>query len=346
MNTEKIRTKENTYCPVCKEKGIPLYNDLKDRIFKTPGLWNIKKCPKNNCGTLWLDPTPVEADIIKLYDDYHTHVTLPFVPHKSVTQPIFDRIRASYLAHKYGYKPLSPSVINKLWRFVAYLHPGWIDIQAANIYYLPAKHEGLLLDVGSGNGDTLRSMKNMGWDGVGIDFDEGAVKNARSNGLDVRLGELSAQKFEDNSFDAIIINHVIEHANNPLGLLKESYRILKKNGVMVVTTPNVKSIGHAIYGKNWRGLETPQHLHLFTNKSLHKIADDAGYTNIKTFTSLQGSSHMLDESAKLAKNEEADRPPKNNLLNRTIKHIRWFIVGWIHLLIPGRDEMLVLICKK
>jgi SAM-dependent methyltransferase len=42
----------------------------------------------------------------------------------------------------------------------------------------------------------------------------------------------------DESFDAVILNNVIEHMYHPLHLLSESRRILRKNGILVITTPN------------------------------------------------------------------------------------------------------------
>ena len=71
--------------------------------------------------------------------------------------------------------------------------------------------------------------------------------------------------------------HVIEHVHDPAALLRESYRVLKPGGVMVVLTPNIESWGHARFGKNWFNLDPPRHLVLFSRKTLGKVAEREGF---------------------------------------------------------------------
>ena len=57
--------------------------------------------------------------------------------------------------------------------------------------------------------------------------------------------------------------------------------MLSKNGYIWIDTPNIDSEGHRIYGRNWRGLEPPRHLVLFSYNSLRKALIDAGFSNIQ-----------------------------------------------------------------
>ena len=86
-----------------------------------------------------------------------------------------------------------------------------------------AKHHpqgGKLLEVGSSFGFLLDYMKQDGWDVLGIEPDPRLAKHAREmNNIDV-IAELAEDAgIEDNSMDAIIMLHVIEHVPDPIGLL-------------------------------------------------------------------------------------------------------------------------------
>ena len=52
---------------------MPLYQNLRDRLFSAPGQWNLVRCAEKSCGIIWLDPMPLEGDIGEAYRDYLTH---------------------------------------------------------------------------------------------------------------------------------------------------------------------------------------------------------------------------------------------------------------------------------
>ena len=135
--------------------------------------------------------------------------------------------------------------------------------------------EGRILDVGCGRGLFLNIMKKDGWAVTGHEYDEKSASYAISNyAIDVHTGALNG-KFEDESFDVVNINHVLEHMENPGEVLAECYRILKRDGLLVVAVPNIDS-GQAIFGKeNWFQLDIPYHLYHFSTKSLLKLIADS-----------------------------------------------------------------------
>ncbi len=329
-----ILTTLRPMCPVCLVKGIPLYEKLKDRLFYTDGEWSMKKCTL--CKSVWLDPTPKDEEIHKLYLTYSTHSTIgnEFVPSGNT---FLNKVRETLLSHEYGYGYAS----NPWLRYIAYLHPAWKDAQAANIFYTPYKPKGLLLDVGCGNGSSMQMMARIGWQVVGTDFDKEAVKEAKSKGLDVRLGELKAIAFPNQSFDAIMMNHVIEHVQDPLHLLKECRRILKKGGTLVMITPNATSRGHAIFKKDWRPLETPQHLQVFSIASLRELTKKAGFEKVEAFSSIQGAYYILESSYNLKIYNDAHKVKKTTTLRKFWKHFAWFVLGWIHVISPSHAEVAV-----
>ena len=107
--------------------------------------------------------------------------------------------------------------------------------------YLKADDRGRLLDVGSGNGLFLHQMKRLGGAVAGVELDGRAASVARAKfGLEVFEGPLEEATFPDEYFDAITMNHVIEHVLDPVGLLKECRRVLRPGGKLVVTTLNIQ----------------------------------------------------------------------------------------------------------
>ena len=204
--------------------------------------------------------------------------------------------------------------VAKLLSLIAYIDPSWRDTQAANIFYLPYVKKGKLLDVGCGNGSSMQIMKSKGWQVVGIDFDEKAIKSTQQLELDVAFSAISLSKIPNEEFNAIMMNHVVEHVSDPKKLLEECRRILEKDGLLVALTPNAHSRGHKHYRDNWRGLETPQHLQIFSTNSLAMLAHCTGFKNVASFSSIQGSLYLPRASANIAKGIDPDTQKDKPLL--------------------------------
>jgi SAM-dependent methyltransferase len=143
--------------------------------------------------------------------------------------------------------------------------------------YLGGVKPGRLLDVGCGNGFFLELMRSAGWGIAGIEPDPKAAKLASERlGVHIRSEQLCDTGFEDGSFDAITMHHVVEHVHDPIGMMADSRRILKVGGHLVIATPNLSSAGHRWFKGDWRGLEPPRHLHIFSPKALAKAAEMSG----------------------------------------------------------------------
>ena len=294
---EEIQSSACPDCYVCGAPGKVLYENLIDRLFGAGGSWDLRRCPDPACGLIWLDPMPLEDEIGKAYRTYYTHYASVQGP-DNVAHRIYLQIKNGYITTKYGYPADGNSRWKRILGWMAYLNP----IRRANfdgsVCWLKAKPNGCLLEVGCGSGAFLKSMRELGWRAEGVDFDPAAVDEARKKDLLVHLGTLKAQQFSENSFDAIVMSHVIEHVHDPLDLLRECHRVLKPSGVLVVTTPNAESWGHRFYGADWRGLEPPRHLHVFTLSALSVVAIRSGFTK-STCRSMVRASDALRASEML-----------------------------------------------
>ena len=245
-------------CSICKSEGSLIYTKLNDRLFGTSGKWNIKKCNNKDCGQLWLDPMPNIEDIGKAYENYYTHDAIA-----SNIIPFLRPFEKGYLALRFGYDE-NVSFLQKMAGLFIYLLPTEKAEIDYSVLYFSKKEIGKLLDIGCGNGSFISRMKNLGWKVEGIDFDSKAVNYCNERGLDVKCGDLAQQNFENDCYDVITINHVIEHVPDAGQLIEECYRILKPGGCLVIATPNTESWIHkTIFKENYFSLDPPRHLFLF-----------------------------------------------------------------------------------
>ncbi len=92
MQNNVIQTRPCPVCPVCGSPGSSLYRGLTDPVFNVPGAWGMSKCNNPDCGTLWLDPMPAEADLPKLYASYYTHQTASPPPPGNPLRELLSRV--------------------------------------------------------------------------------------------------------------------------------------------------------------------------------------------------------------------------------------------------------------
>jgi len=316
-----------------------------DRIFGSPGEWNLKRCTNIECGAIWIDPQPKSEDIIKAYHGYHTHNNYDKI-NKTAKTRLYHYIKKQYWAYQYGYFNGLHSLWRKIIGLAILLHPikkAWLD---QKVMYLPAKPNGKLLDIGCGSGKGIELMRDLGWSVEGIDFDENAVRVARSKGLQVHCGTLDEKKYPNDYFDAITMCQVFEHLYEPVDLLRQCYHILKPNGNLIIVTPNSDSLTHRVFKSNWRGLEPPRHLNIMSMKSMKQVVLDVGF-NISSITSYVSSSHVLRSSYALKRGMTFDKGKATfNLVQFVILELITLINSTISLLNRSMGDELAVIATK
>ena len=77
--------------------------------------------------------------------------------------------------------------------------------------------------------------------------------------------------FDTDGFDAVTMSHVIEHVPDPVAFLDKCRRVLRPGGRLVLSTPNVRSLGHKRFRQSWRGLEPPARYSKYTVRSAARI---------------------------------------------------------------------------
>jgi 2-polyprenyl-3-methyl-5-hydroxy-6-metoxy-1,4-benzoquinol methylase len=252
--------------------GDIVQSGISDPDGNLSGTWSFQRCANPECGVCWLDPAPPPQELWKAYASYHTH-----------TRKSGDRFSKSTL-----------SLVHRLIKLC--LLPLWLGYglkrEADYLRFMTLANEpiGKLLDVGCGGGRFLNRMKRHGWQVEGTDFDEQATRKVTARyGITTYVGDLSQCSLHTESFDVITMSQTIEHLYDPQATLRECLRILKPGGLLVMTTPNAKSMGTNEFGAFWRGWEAPRHLHLFSVESLQQLTQRSGFGVIEARTYSAGS---------------------------------------------------------
>lgn len=259
-------------CPVCGSSTPSiLHSGMRDRLFQSPGVWQLLRC--GGCNVAWLDPRPTPETIGMAYQRYFTHAGETDIHARRMSPQRRLFLRTATLAGRPWWRCFLGPLIR-----LATLSPGIGGLIRTELRHVPWPKPGQrLLDFGCGNGEFLLFARAIGWQAIGIDADVGAVAMARSRGLSVLQGGIEALEDGLGRFDGITLAHVIEHVHDPVELLRRCHDLLAPGGWLWLETPNLDSQGHLRYEATWRGLEPPRHLVLFTRDSLAQVLRKAGF---------------------------------------------------------------------
>lgn len=291
MGEKIMRVAPRPACLLCGSPGRPAHTHLRDRLFGAPGEWDLCRCANRECGLYWLDPMPVAEDLALAYARYYTH-----------GQAIEDDERPA------GRRRM----LDRLYRFALDLASVTEARRAARDLYLGSTPPGRFLEVGCGDGNALLRLKALGWEVEGQDIDPHAgAHGLGDSAICVHRGPLEELRLPEGRYDAIAMNHVIEHAVDPLALLQECRRLLAPGGQLVVVTPNTASIGHRLAGADWRPLEPPRHLFLFSVRNLPVLAGRAGYSRVEAWSTAAnaGSVGLVSWELRSRGGHNMDQPP-------------------------------------
>lgn len=148
----------------------------------------------------------------------------------------------------------------------------------------PFKKPGRVVDVGCATGALLSWFQDAGWDATGIELCGPSARYAREErGLDVKDVPLEEAALPAASFDLVHASHLIEHLNDPRSFLRESRRLLKKGGTLLVATPNIDGFQARLFGSRWRSAIF-DHLYLFSVRTLRALMRTEGFCPVRIAT--------------------------------------------------------------
>jgi len=101
--------------------------------------------------------------------------------------------------------------------------------------------KGKILDLGCGEGEYSKRLKDSGFDVISGDIDSARFKYKDEIGF--KYCDITNKlPFADNTFDYVLLLEVIEHLRNPYAVISEINRIIKENGFLILSTPNILSL--------------------------------------------------------------------------------------------------------
>ena len=136
-----------------------------------------------------------------------------------------------------------------------------------------------ILDIGCGRGLLLQKCKEMGCETVGTELSDYSSRyGVEKLGLSIFNIDIIEEPFPDNHFDVITLYHSLEHQHNPQQIIRETYRILKKEGLLLIEVPRFNSKLSTIFKAAWFHLDVPRHLYHFEDQTLEDLVTAQGFT--------------------------------------------------------------------
>lgn len=246
-------------CPACGQAlSTSSGFDAVDRLHGTDGQFRVLVCGRCRCGLT----TPLATA---------------------------QQLRAFYPAGYGPYEdPRNPAI-----RLISTVIRAWQARRGLATFPLRALRDrgaGRGVDVGCGRGDLAASLIGIGWQMAGVEPSAEAAANARSRGVDVRVGTLADVKLEPASYDAAVFRHSLEHTPDPLADLIATHAALAPGGLVAITVPNFSNWQPRRLRSRWYHLDVPRHRSHFTRAGLVMLLDRAGFEplDVRTSTSAVG----------------------------------------------------------
>ncbi|HEY5551263.1 MAG TPA: class I SAM-dependent methyltransferase [Opitutaceae bacterium] len=246
-------------CRICGSTGEHESFTGREMMFGTRESFAYFKCA--SCGCLQISEIP--GDLARHYPGgyYSFRVALPQTPPISATKRTL-----------------------KAWRLDAALGRGNIAgrlmIALTGRPEIPKDIEDLglhsadrILDVGCGNGRFLALLRHAGFQNL-TGIDPFMPEDLAS--LDgIALHRSDVADFE-GEFDAIFIQHTLEHMPDQLGTMRHLRRLEAPTGKVIVRIPVTGSAAEKRYGTDWVQWDAPRHLFIHSKRSMQRLCADAG----------------------------------------------------------------------
>jgi SAM-dependent methyltransferase len=150
-----------------------------------------------------------------------------------------------------------------------------------------------LLDYGCGSGTWLALLRVLGctYRMIGTDITGGPLQELRTRGIDAYQCDETTllRHIKPDSIGVVHMFHVIEHLPHVDHTLESIRKILVPGGVLIGQTPNIASLGRRFWGDLWYQWHAPQHLVLFSDQTLKRHAQKAGFEVVSISSSISGA---------------------------------------------------------
>jgi len=228
-----------TRCPFCGSRNISDITKIRDYTSVDSRRYIYSAC--QNCGVIFQSFRPEASEIKNFYQsDYQPYNDqYNFFVKKFIEYRTRREIRI--------FKKLNPNIAN-------------------------------VLEIGCSFGRYLKALRDFGGFNVtGIEIDGDCCRRGKAEfNLEIINSDLLAAGFKPESFDLIVMNHVLEHLYNPAEVLAEISKVLRSGGILSIKTPNADTLERKFFKNFWFPYEAPRHIFLFSPETLKKILSASG----------------------------------------------------------------------
>ena len=233
----------NKQCIICESADCQIFPN---KFFKNV-LWRCRKC-----GLIFVHPQPASLEIKKIYSqNYFQNANSHSIGYEN------------YLADKSNII----KTFEKRFRDIEKLYP----------------NKGNVLDLGCALGFFLEVAENYGWTPYGVEISDYASTLAqRRFGDKIVQDTLDRACFPNNLFDIITMWDYLEHISNPSQELARVWQLLKKGGMLILSTPDTDSLPHKIFRDRWMGYKDQEHLYYFSKKNAIMLLERTGFKVLKS----------------------------------------------------------------
>ena len=237
-------------CCVCGSTAARSCASGLDFEYETTGdTFRMVRC--ESCGMVYLNPRPSPGDLPTIYPKtYYAY------NYEEEIAPLARRVKA------------------------------WLDRRKVDAWLnVTPTAQPRFLDVGCGDGRFLEILHQKGipkrqlW---GLELSDKVVTNLQDRGFQARLGRIEDADpigLPRGYFDLIVLLQVIEHIEHPAAVIRQLVRLLAPGGILVLETPNVKSLDRNLFkNRYWGGYHFPRHWHLFDPDTIQHLLTEHGLT--------------------------------------------------------------------
>ena len=233
-----LRDSDPETCILCGSGTVPR---LSGRMAPNLAEYGTRQCL--SCGLEFIDPVPSTETLFSIYNgEYRLHQH----DNETMSNPMLGN-RLGQRIRSAGRRLLLSIYERRFGRPIAKRLPGG---------------SGRVLEIGFGAGATLERLYAQGWNVTGLEVAEGPVLSARERmpaGTFLR-GTIDEKISSVGVFDLILLYHVLEHLDDPVGALMLMRQSLDDHGTLVVAVPNRDSLTRRLFGARWYGYRHPEHL--------------------------------------------------------------------------------------
>lgn len=196
---------------------------------------------------------------------------------------LVDRVAESALgllyAHYYETEELSREELERQLKNPTFAH------RMRRIESMRGSRQRRIFEIGCGDGNFLAFMQRAGWTVDGSEFSSETVSMVRHrHGIAITDGDVTKLTPPSAPYPVVAAYHVIEHVYRPSEWLRRVRTLIEPLGLLCLQTPNWNSLTHALTGLAWSPMTFPQHVYLYTPRTLSALLPRFGFEALSVTT--------------------------------------------------------------